>query len=88
MLTKSVLKLSAVQRSLLLDVWNIAHDALSRKRQCFKYDVKAKDYAEWQDLIASGYIECQEETYMLTADADSIYTDLVKEAIKDCSSKE
>lgn len=86
MLKKSIRDLNARQRQLLLDVWVIAHTALTQERQPFEYEVKKTDNADWIDLQDAGYFERIPNTinrYVLTEDTDDKYQELIEAAVED-----
>lgn len=81
---KSVKSLSMRQVSLLLEVWDVAHRAIDKKRQPFSYQVASVDKAEWEDLINNGYIESIPDVgnqYVMTCVTDDILDDLVGRVI-------
>ena len=86
MLEKSIRDLNARQRQLLLDVWVIAHTALTQERQPFEHEVAESDNDEWIDLQDSGYFERIPNTanrYVLTEDTDDKYQELIEAAVED-----
>ena len=86
MLKKSIRDLNARQRQLLLDVWVIAHTALTQERQPFEYEVKKTDNADWIDLQDAGYFEKipnATNRYILTEETDDKFNELTEAAVDD-----
>ena len=86
MLKKTIGQLSKEQRRLLLEVWNSAHDALTKERQAFTYEVPENAMADWNDLIDAGYIKLiseQKDRFILTNDTEGIDNELMSAAVTD-----
>ena len=86
MLKKSIRDLNVRQRQLLLDVWVMAHTALTQERQSFEYEATRSDNADWIDLQDAGYLERIPNTtnrYILTEDTDDMYQELIEVAVED-----
>lgn len=82
-------QLSKKQMDIFLSVWIAGHNALTKKRQCFKADknniictlsdqsVVYRQNDDFISLIKSGYIEkIDDSSYIFTEEADALFDEI------------